>query len=137
MINTLLEEEFKDTCERIRYKCQKDYKGRVSIREEKSDTNYGVEHLFEIIFSHLINEDKYGIVLSLIAKKQMVNNGRCIEISVIESDGPIIEFKEFILTNDEEVKNKEIIKGEIRQYMSALESRIHKEIESEFSSELK
>jgi hypothetical protein len=98
-IYELLERKFKSNCVDLKNHLHK-YHDRLSFREESHDTSFGVENSLEIIVSRLINEDNYGIVYSLIIKKQKKGDLKFVELSAIKGDGSIIEDKDFEIKED-------------------------------------
>jgi len=108
--NKILLEEFYKIGNSIKLMSKDRYDQKVTVRSEFSNTSYAVESLIEIIFAHLANEDFYGYVFSMIIKDED-GNRKSIELSIIESDGPFIDLREFEIN---ETQNVEDLLNEIK-----------------------
>ena len=98
-INSKLIKDFKNICVELKNDLQR-YHEKISIREEDHDTDFGIENLFEIVVSNLVNEDNYGIVFSLIIKKKKNDDVKNIELSIIRGDGTFINIKDFFIRDN-------------------------------------
>jgi len=128
-INNVIVEKFKIACNNLK-KFLKKYQGSVAVREENHDTNFGIEYIFEIIISRLINEDNYGVVFSLTIKKQKFDDLKCVELSAIKGDGTFIELKEFML-KDNNSEFDTFIK-EFEYSINHFSDKIERTIENEY-----
>ena len=127
--NSVLVERFKDACVDLKTYLHK-YHDKITLREESHDTNFGIENLFEIIVSRLINEDNYGIVFSLTIKKQKVDDLKCVELSAIRGDGSFIASKDFLLKHDlSEIKN---FLTEFKSFTDVFSKKIVETLEGEY-----
>lgn len=111
IVNEMLYSEFKKGVDQIIAICDEKYPNRVKVKQEFSNTAYGIEHIADVVFVHLINEDFYGYVFSLTIKDDRAKALKSVELSVIRSDGPIIVLKQIDIDSTfgegiiEEVRN--------------------------------